>query len=49
MCCSTDGSTDQLERVLATLVKLNQLENAVDYVLIESTGLADPAPIIQAP
>lgn len=48
MCCSADGSQDQLERLLDKLVKLNQHEAVVNYVLVETTGMADPAPIIQA-
>merc|ERR1711865_376678 len=48
MCCSADGSQDQLERLLDKLVQLNQHEAVVNYVLVETTGMADPAPIIQA-
>jgi len=48
MCCSADGSQDQLERLLDKLVQLNEHEDVVNYVLVETTGMADPAPIIQA-
>ena len=46
MCCSGDGAGPELERVLNHLLELRD-EHDFDYVLIETSGLADPAPIMQ--
>lgn len=48
VCCLTTGSSSELERVLETLCKLLAEDNfQYDYVVVESSGLADPSPIIQ--
>ena len=46
MCCTGDGAGPELERVLNHLLELLD-EHEFDYVLIETSGLADPAPIMQ--
>ncbi|EKX45862.1 hypothetical protein GUITHDRAFT_163152 [Guillardia theta CCMP2712] len=46
MCCTGDGAGPELERVLNHLLNILQ-DDEYDYVLIETSGLADPAPIMQ--
>jgi G3E family GTPase len=43
---SGDGPGDELERVLGKLVSLLD-DDRFDYVIIETTGIANPAPIVQ--
>jgi G3E family GTPase len=56
MCCTTDSSgSSELERVLDRLTELVSGQDAaltrnfhaIDYLVIETSGLADPAPILQ--
>lgn len=47
MCCTGDGAGPELERVLNHMLQLID-DDQYDYVLIETSGLADPAPIMQA-
>jgi G3E family GTPase len=53
MCCTTDNSgASELERVLDRLVELQSGPHVssvkeIDYILIETSGLADPSPILQ--
>ena len=50
MCCSGESPGGELERVLDKLLEMLRVEQgalAFDYVLIETSGLADVAPIIQ--
>lgn len=48
MCCSAPGEGDELERTLDRLLSLNASHpDAFDYVIIETSGLADPAPIVE--
>ena len=50
MCCSGDAPGSELERVLDKLLELSQIEGGslpFECVLIETTGLADPSPILQ--
>jgi G3E family GTPase len=46
MCCSGESPGTELERVLDKLIGIMQF-STFDYVLVETTGLADPAPIIE--
>ncbi|KAJ1486049.1 CobW/HypB/UreG, nucleotide-binding domain-containing protein, partial [Baffinella frigidus] len=46
MCCTGDGAGPELERVLNHMLEL-QKDDQFDYVLIECSGLADPAPVMQ--
>lgn len=52
MCCSGDSPGLELERVLDKLISLLEFAQAsgsakaFDHVIIETTGLADPAPIV---
>ena len=52
MCCSGDSPGLELERVLDKLISLLEYGKgrgtgtAFDHVIIETTGLADPAPIV---
>ena len=50
MCCSGESPGGELERVLDKLLEMLQVEQgalAFDYVLIETSGLADVGPILQ--
>eukprot|EP00494_Astrolonche_serrata_P006187 UN06204 len=49
MCCVANNNTikSDLVRILSQLALLAQEKKTIDYVLIETTGLADPAPIIR--
>jgi G3E family GTPase len=50
MCCSGESPGSELERVLDKLLDMTKVEGGslpFDYVLIETSGLADPAPIAQ--
>ena len=50
MCCSGESPGSELERVLDKLLEMAQIEGGslpFDCVLIETSGLADPAPIVQ--
>ncbi|KAG7384333.1 hypothetical protein PHYPSEUDO_002740 [Phytophthora pseudosyringae] len=50
MCCTARGGKgkggDELERILDYLLQLVQ-EQSFDYLVVETTGLADPGPIIE--
>ena len=46
MCCSAAGAGDELERVLDKLVAIDSQLAGVDNVVIECSGMVDPAPII---
>jgi G3E family GTPase len=46
LCCTGDGAGAELERVLNHLLALLD-QQEFDYVLIETSGLADPAPLMQ--
>lgn len=50
MCCSAKGSkasgSSELERILDYLLRLVD-EDGFDYLVVETTGLADPGPIIE--
>jgi G3E family GTPase len=49
MCCSATGTGDELERILRRLVALVDQEThefPFDLLILETSGLADPAPII---
>ncbi|KAG7382357.1 hypothetical protein PHYBOEH_010529 [Phytophthora boehmeriae] len=50
MCCTARGGKgrggDELERILDYLLQLVQ-EKSFDYLVVETTGLADPGPIIE--
>ncbi|CAH0521903.1 unnamed protein product [Peronospora belbahrii] len=50
MCCTSRGGKgkggDELERILDYLLHLIQ-EESFDYLMVETTGLADPGPIIE--
>ncbi|ETN01860.1 hypothetical protein PPTG_16939 [Phytophthora nicotianae INRA-310] len=50
MCCTARGGKgkggDELERILDYLLQLVQ-EQSFDYLIVETTGLADPGPIIE--
>ena len=54
MCCSATSSGDELERSLDRLLQVIDMQaatpgaQAFDYVVIETSGLVDPAPILQA-
>ena len=50
MCCSGESPGGELERVLDKLLEMLRVEQgalAFDYVLIETSGLADVGPILQ--
>lgn len=50
MCCSGESPGGELERVLDKLLEMLKVEQgalAFDYVLIETSGLADVGPILQ--
>ena len=50
MCCSGESPGGELERVLDKLLEMLRVEDgalAFDYVLIETSGLADVGPILQ--
>lgn len=56
MCCSGSGPGDELERILDRLLKLIDSQKRgidqgrrkeIDYIIIETSGMADPAPIVQ--
>ena len=50
MCCSGETPGSELERVLDKLLEMGKLDGGTlpfDHVLIETTGLADPSPIVQ--
>ena len=50
MCCSGETPGSELERVLDQLLKMATVEGGslpFDAVLIETTGMADPSPILQ--
>jgi len=50
MCCSGESPGSELERVLDKLLDMLKVESgtlAFDYVLIETSGLADVGPILQ--
>jgi len=50
MCCSGETPGSELERVLDKLLEMGRLEGGslpFDCVLIETTGMADPSPILQ--
>lgn len=51
MCCSATGPGDELERTLDRLLQVTGKPEArratPTYIVIETSGLADPAPIIQ--
>lgn len=50
MCCSGESPGSELERVLDKLLELASLEEGsmpFDAVIIETSGLADPSPIVQ--
>ena len=50
MCCSGESPGGELERVLDKLLEMPRVEQgalAFDYVLIETSGLADVGPILQ--
>ena len=46
ICCSAGGTGDELERVLDKLLTLQQQRRDFDHVIIEASGLADPAPLV---
>ncbi|KAG6587293.1 cobalamin biosynthesis protein CobW [Phytophthora cinnamomi] len=50
MCCTARGGKgrggDELERILDYLLRLVE-EQSFDYLVVETTGLADPGPIIE--
>lgn len=50
MCCSGESPGSELERVLDKLLELSNVENgsmAFDAIIVETSGLADPSPIVQ--
>ena len=50
MCCSGETPGGELERVLDKLLEMLRVEQgalAFDYVLVETSGLADVGPILQ--
>lgn len=50
MCCSGETPGSELERVLDQLLSMSAVEGGAmpfDAVLIETTGMADPSPILQ--
>ncbi|EOD19769.1 hypothetical protein EMIHUDRAFT_75373 [Emiliania huxleyi CCMP1516] len=50
MCCSGETPGSELERVLDKLLEIGMAAGAIlpfDYVLIETSGLADPGPLMQ--
>ena len=50
MCCSGETPGSELERVLDKLLEMGRLEGGTlpfDCILIETSGLADPSPILQ--
>ncbi len=50
MCCSGESPGSELERVLDQLLSMTSVDGGTlpfEYVLIETSGLADPAPIAQ--
>lgn len=46
MCCTATGTGNEVERVLDMLLRIAAMDQ-YDYILIETSGLADPGPIIQ--
>eukprot|EP00966_Prymnesium_polylepis_P002960 67861-Prymnesium_polylepis.2 len=51
MCCSGESPGSELERVLDKLLELAGVEGGsmpFDAILVETSGLADPSPIVQA-
>ena len=52
MCCSGETPGSELERVLDKLLDMDRIDGGqslpVDHILIETTGLADPGPIVIA-
>ena len=52
LCCSAGGGRgggeEELERVLDRLLALQAQAHAFDHVVIEASGLADPAPLVAA-
>lgn len=48
MCCLSRGtrSVSELERIVDYLLRISQ-EKGFDYLVVETTGLADPGPIIE--
>ena len=45
ICCVSQSARD-LPRILDQLASLSD-DNQIDYVIVETTGLADPAPIVR--
>jgi G3E family GTPase len=46
MCCSSGGEGDELERVLNKMLDIMD-DESYDYLIIETSGLVDPTPILQ--
>ena len=52
MCCSGDSEGSELERILDKLIELGQCAKGqkrlpFDHIIIETSGLADPKPVVQ--
>lgn len=48
ICCSSGSTGEELERVLDRLLSLQAERRAFDHVVIETSGMADPAPLVSA-
>lgn len=52
MCCSASGPGDELERTLDRIIQIEGETGSTparpfDYLVIETSGMVDPAPILQ--
>ncbi|ETW04105.1 hypothetical protein H310_04468 [Aphanomyces invadans] len=49
MCCSapSTATTNELERILDQLLEMQAATDSFDYLIVETTGIADPGPILK--